>query len=41
MLHLTSAGRPHASAYLIGAVAGALVFGWLTDRLGRKSCSAS
>ncbi len=24
------------SAYLIGAVAGALLFGWLTDRLGRK-----
>ncbi len=25
-----------ASAYLIGAVSGALFFGWLTDRLGRK-----
>ncbi len=25
-----------ASAYLLGAVAGALLFGWLTDRLGRK-----
>jgi MFS family permease len=25
-----------ASAYLIGCVAGALFFGWLTDRLGRK-----
>ncbi|HVJ50895.1 MAG TPA: MFS transporter [Aliidongia sp.] len=25
-----------ASAYLIGAVAGALFFGWLTDRLGRR-----
>ena len=25
-----------ASAYLAGAVAGALVFGWLADRLGRK-----
>jgi MFS family permease len=25
-----------ASAYLIGAVTGALIFGWLTDRLGRK-----
>ena len=25
-----------ASAYLIGAVTGALFFGWLTDRLGRK-----
>src|SRR6201992_1053700 len=24
------------SAYLVGAVAGALYFGWLTDRLGRK-----
>jgi MFS family permease len=24
------------SAYLLGAVLGALVFGWLTDRLGRK-----
>ncbi|MGH6989447.1 MAG: MFS transporter [Stellaceae bacterium] len=25
-----------ASAYVIGAVMGALLFGWLTDRLGRK-----
>jgi MFS family permease len=25
-----------ASAYLVGAVLGALFFGWLTDRLGRK-----
>ncbi len=25
-----------SSAYLLGAVIGALVFGWLTDRLGRK-----
>ncbi len=25
-----------ASAYLVGAVAGSLFFGWLTDRLGRK-----
>jgi MFS family permease len=25
-----------ASAYLLGNIAGALVFGWLTDRLGRK-----
>src|ERR1700691_383356 len=24
------------SAYLLGAVVGALFFGWLTDRLGRK-----
>src|SRR5262252_8718067 len=24
------------SAYLVGAVLGALYFGWLTDRLGRK-----
>ena len=37
VLHLT-AGQvgDAASAYLIGAVAGALFFGWLTDRLGRK-----
>ena len=37
VLHLsgTEVGMT-ASAYLIGAVAGALVFGWLTDRLGRK-----
>src|SRR5262252_10889033 len=25
-----------ATAYLAGAVTGALLFGWLTDRLGRK-----
>src|SRR6186713_703412 len=25
-----------ASTYLVGAVLGALFFGWLTDRLGRK-----
>src|SRR6478672_10464475 len=25
-----------ASAYLVGAVSGALFFGWLTDRIGRK-----
>jgi fucose permease len=25
-----------SSAYLVGAVLGAMVFGWLTDRLGRK-----
>jgi MFS family permease len=37
VLHLTSeqVGLA-ASAYLIGAVSGALFFGWLTDRLGRK-----
>ena len=37
MLHLTGeqVGLA-ASAYLIGAVSGALFFGWLTDRLGRK-----
>src|SRR5579862_7507605 len=36
-LHL-SGGRIglSASAYLSGAVSGALLFGWLTDRLGRK-----
>jgi MFS family permease len=26
-----------SSAYLVGAVLGALLFGWLTDRLGRKT----
>src|SRR5665213_3158710 len=37
VLHLSGAQiGMAASAYLIGAVAGALVFGWLTDRLGRK-----
>ncbi|MDR3529250.1 MAG: MFS transporter [Rhodopila sp.] len=37
MLHLTgSEVGAAASAYLIGAVGGALFFGWLTDRLGRK-----
>jgi MFS family permease len=36
-LRLTSADIGYAgSAYLIGAVAGALFFGWLTDRLGRR-----
>ncbi len=36
-LHLTGAEvGAAASAYLIGAVGGALFFGWLTDRLGRK-----
>jgi len=30
------------SAYLAGAVLGALGFGWLTDRIGRKkNCSSS
>ena len=29
------------SAYLAGAVIGALFFGWLTDRLGERSCSSS
>jgi MFS family permease len=37
LLHLTGAEvGAAASAYLVGAVAGALFFGWLTDRLGRK-----
>ncbi len=36
-LHLTGSQVGFAaSAYLIGAVAGSLFFGWLTDRLGRK-----
>jgi MFS family permease len=36
-LHLTNAGVGLAStAYLLGAVTGALYFGWLTDRLGRR-----
>jgi MFS family permease len=36
-LHLTSADIGLAStAYLLGAVCGALFFGWLTDRLGRR-----
>ena len=37
VLHLTAeqVGLA-ASAYLVGAVSGALFFGWLTDRLGRK-----
>ncbi|MDA8250444.1 MAG: MFS transporter [Rhodospirillales bacterium] len=36
-LRMNSAGiGAAASAYLAGAVAGALFFGWLTDRLGRK-----
>jgi MFS family permease len=37
MLHLTGSQiGAAASAYLVGAVGGALFFGWLTDRLGRK-----
>ena len=37
VLHLTASQvGAAASAYLVGAVAGALFFGWLTDRLGRK-----
>lgn len=36
-LHLTNADVGlAASAYLAGAVGGALLFGWLTDRLGRR-----
>ena len=36
-LHLTGSQiGAAASAYLVGAVGGALFFGWLTDRLGRK-----
>src|SRR5262245_12994941 len=36
-LSLTSADIGFAStAYLLGAVSGALFFGWLTDRLGRR-----
>ena len=37
MLHFANADIGlAASAYLAGAVLGALFFGWLTDRLGRK-----
>jgi MFS family permease len=37
VLHLTNTGVGLASsAYLVGAVLGAVLFGWLTDRLGRK-----
>ncbi len=36
-LHFSNANVGFAaSAYLAGAVAGALLFGWLTDRLGRR-----
>ncbi|MCP1175058.1 MFS transporter [Ralstonia chuxiongensis] len=36
-LHLTNAQVGIASsAYLVGAVFGALLFGWMTDRLGRR-----
>src|SRR6476661_6944820 len=36
-LHLTGSQVGLAgSAYLVGAVVGAIFFGWLTDRLGRK-----
>src|SRR3954453_18159320 len=36
-LHLTGSEVGLAgSAYLLGAVVGAIYFGWLTDRLGRK-----
>jgi MFS family permease len=37
VLHLSNTGIGVAtSAYLAGAVLGAVLFGWLTDRLGRK-----
>jgi MFS family permease len=37
VLHFTAADVGLASScYLVGAVVGALYFGWLTDRLGRK-----
>jgi MFS family permease len=37
VLHFTAGDVGLASScYLVGAVAGALYFGWLTDRLGRK-----
>ena len=37
VLAMTPSGIGYsASAYLVGAVLGALLFGWLTDRLGRK-----
>jgi MFS family permease len=37
VLHFTNADVGLAgSAYLVGAVLGAIFFGWLTDRLGRK-----
>src|SRR4029077_8773212 len=34
-LPATQVGSP-ASAYVVGAVIGALLFGWLTDRFGRR-----
>ncbi|HZD88642.1 MAG TPA: MFS transporter, partial [Pseudolabrys sp.] len=37
VLHFSNADVGYAaSAYLAGAVAGAVLFGWMTDRLGRK-----
>src|SRR3954451_10353489 len=37
VLHFTNADVGLAgSAYLVGAVLGAIFFGWLTDRLGRQ-----
>jgi MFS family permease len=37
VLNMSASGIGYsASAYLVGAVLGALLFGWLTDRLGRK-----
>ena len=42
VLHFSNADVGLASsAYLAGAVLGALYFGWLTDRLGARSCSSS
>jgi MFS family permease len=40
-LHLSSADLGAvASFYVVGAVVGALLFGWITDRHGRRSRSA-
>jgi MFS family permease len=37
MLHLSSANLGAvASFYVVGAVTGALGFGWITDRFGRR-----